>query len=113
MSSATRRTAARRCRVLSVPLRAGSSRLFTTRSMAPLSCSVGGPAHPGEASESRRAPPSITRIACLLAAPRRPFIPGALLDLPEDVFGQEFLEIDRGFDLLDAAVGRDRLLRPA
>src|SRR5207245_29473 len=78
-----------------------------TRSISVRSWSVGWPAHPGAA----------TRSSARTTADTRPLRPGVaidvLLDLAEDVLGQQLLEVDRRFDLSDPPAGRDELLRSA
>src|SRR5262245_39447046 len=112
MSLAIFLTARRRSSALSGPLRAGSSSVFTTRSIAPLSCSVGTPASAAPATSA-----SIPATA-MRNSPERIILlsPGRLSPtshLPEDVLGQELLEVDRGLHFPDPPVGRNQLLRPA
>src|SRR5260370_2239019 len=108
------RAAARRWSALRAPFIAGLSSVETTRSMAHLSCSGAVAAQPPWTVDSTRRP--------AVASPRkrRPVIAGppvgravgraigravgravrlASLDFPEDVLGQQLLEVDRRLHL--------------
>src|SRR2546422_1273823 len=108
MSFAILRTSARRSRARPSFFSSGSSRTLRTRSISVRSWSVGWPAHPGIA----------TRSSARTTADARPLRPSVaidvvLLDLAEDVLGQQLLEVDRRFDLMDPPAARDDLLRSA
>src|SRR5437879_10324737 len=107
MSFAILGTSARRSRARRSCFGSGSSRTLRTRSISVRSWSVGWPAHPGSA----------TRSSARTTADARPLRPSVaidvLLDLAEDVLGQQLLEVDRRFDLSDPPAGGDELLRSA
>src|SRR3989441_3542473 len=106
MSFATLRIAARRSFALVAFFSSGSSRTLMTRSIWARSWSVGSPAHAGRATRSS------ARTVAHPQRPRRDVI-DVLLDLAEDVFRQQLLEVDGRLDLSDSATGRDDLLGPA
>src|SRR5574341_424246 len=99
------RTAARRSLALLAFFSSGSSRTLRTRSMWVRSWSVGWPARASAGARSSATAAANTR-------PRRGVMDD-LLDLPEDVLGEELLEVDGRFDLPDPAVRWDDLLRAA
>src|SRR5262249_26075290 len=129
ISLAILRTAARRSGALPSPFIVGSSRVETTRSMAPLSCSWAVAAQVvGAVDRMRRAaaaspetrrrvitgPPSV--LAGVLAdgmADVLPSVPANVrarpvsLDLAEDVFRQELFEVDGRLHLGELAVRLD------
>src|SRR5438094_9367025 len=106
MSFATLRIAARRSFALFAFFSSGSSRTLMTRSIWARSWSVGSPARAGRATRSS------ARTVAHAQRPRRD-VNDVLLDLAEDVFRQQLLEVDGRLDLSDPATGRDDLLGPA
>src|SRR3989441_5795981 len=105
MSFATLRIAARRSLALFAFFSSGSSRTLMTRSIWARSWSVGSPARAGRATRSS------ARTVAHPQRKRRDVID--VLDLAEDVFRQQLLEVDGRLDLPDPATGRDDLLGPA
>src|SRR5262245_42726914 len=109
MSLATWRTAPRRSRCLPSFLRAGSSRIFTARSIWVLSWSVGAPAQDGLASSTSDSAATSTSMRASMAIE----VTSCSLHLAEYVLGQQLFEIDGRLDLPELAVRGNDLLGAA